>query len=249
MKNKKICIIGYGSHVKKTIIPSLNLKKENIKFVTKKKIKNYDTFFSIEEAVKKLSKDYIFFNSTPPESHFLTSKLILSSGFNIIIEKPICLNERQLIKLNDISKKKKLFMFENMMYFYSKQFILFKKVLRKKKDIKSIDIKFSIPSFNRKSFRLKNSLQSSILYDMGCYPFSLISYFSFNYNNLVISHKIKNKKLIFIKSSFVSKKIKFKITIAIYRKYENYVKVNFNNNTSLILNHFFYGKKIVKKIT
>ena len=39
MKNKKICIVGHGHHVEKTIIPSLSIKSENIKIVTKKKIK------------------------------------------------------------------------------------------------------------------------------------------------------------------------------------------------------------------
>lgn len=37
MKIKKICIVGYGSHVKNTIIPSLDLKNINIKIITKKK--------------------------------------------------------------------------------------------------------------------------------------------------------------------------------------------------------------------
>jgi predicted dehydrogenase len=47
-------------------------------------------------------------------------------------------------KINGIAKKNKLFMFENMMYFYSKQFNYLKKLLNKK-NINKIDIKFSIP--------------------------------------------------------------------------------------------------------
>ena len=70
MKNKKICIIGYGSHIKKTIIPSLSIKSKNIKIVTKKKLNDFETFSNIQLALKKLSKDYIFFNSTPPKFHY-----------------------------------------------------------------------------------------------------------------------------------------------------------------------------------
>ncbi len=246
MKTKKICIVGYGSHVKKTIIPSLNLDDKNIKIITRKNVNNFETFSNIKIALKKLSKDYIFFNSTPPKFHYLTTKLILTSGFNVIVEKPLCLNVYQLEKLGSIAKNKKLFMFENMMYLYSNQFNFLKKLLNKKK-IQKIDIKFSIPNFSKKSFRIENNLHSSILYDMGCYPFSLISYFGFNNKKFKVSYKTKNRKLNYINILFKSKNIKFEITFSIFQKYENYVRVNFKDNSTYQLNHIFYGKKIQKK--
>ena len=60
MKYKKICLVGYGSHVKNTIIPSLNLDKKNIKIITKKTLNDFETFSSVKEALKALPKDYIF---------------------------------------------------------------------------------------------------------------------------------------------------------------------------------------------
>ena len=242
MAIKKICIIGYGSHVKNTIIPSLDINTENIKIVTKKKITDFETFSSIKLALKKLPKDYIFFNSTPPKFHYSTSKLILSSGYNIIVEKPLCLNFHQLKKLNNIAKIKKLFIFENMMYLYSDQFKLIKKLLNKK-EIKKIDINFSIPDFSKKSFRRENNLESSILYDMGCYPFSFVSYFGFDNENYQVFYKKKNTKINYIEIIFTSKNIEFKITLAIYKEYKNYVELMFQDNSSYRLNHFFYGKK------
>ena len=246
MKNKKICIIGYGSHIKKTIIPSINTANKNIKIITRQNVKGFETFSNIKIALKQLSKDYIFFNSTPPRFHYLITKLILSSGFSLIVEKPLCLNVNQFEKLNSIAKKNKLFMFENMMYFYSKQFIFFRKLL-KKNVINKIEINFSIPSFSKKSFRAKNDIYSSILYDMGCYPFSLLAYFGFNNRKFNVKHKIKNKKLNFLEISLISKKIKFEIILSIFQKYENYVKVNFQDGSTYQLDHFFYGKKIKKK--
>lgn len=247
MKNKKICIIGHGHHVEKTIIPSLNIKSENIKIVTKKKLKNFETFPNIKEALKILTKDYIFFNSTPPKLHYSITKLILSSGFNVIVEKPLCLSANQLKNLKNIATNKKLIMFENMMYLYSKQFQFFKKLFnKKKKEIKKIDINFSIPSFNKKSFRKDNNLNSSILFDMGCYPFSLLAYFGLKNKSYEITYKLSKKKLSFINICFITKKIKFNVIISIYRSYENYVKIHFKDNFVYHLNHFFYGKKIKK---
>ena len=245
MKIKKICIVGYGSHVENTIIPSLNIHTKNIKIITKKQINGFETFSNIQSALKKLTKDYIFFNSTPPKFHYSISRLILSSGFNVIVEKPLCLKVNQLEKLYNIAKKKELFIFENMMYFYSKQFKILKNFL-KNNNMKEIDMKFSIPDFANNSFRVEKSLDSSILYDMGCYPFSLVSYFGFESNNYKVLHRTKNKKINFIEVLFTSKKIKFKITLAIYKAYENYVKVTFKDDAIYYFNHFFYGKKIKK---
>jgi hypothetical protein len=246
MRIKKICFIGYGSHVKKTLIPSLNLNNKNIKIVTTKKLNNFQTFSSLQIALRNLTKDYIFFNSTPPTFHYSLSKLILSSGFNLIVEKPMCLKSWQVEKLYDLAKKKNVFIFENMMYFYSQQFKLIKKVISKK-NIDSIDIKFAIPAFNLNSFRTKANLKSSILYDMGCYPFSLLAYFNFDLQNFRIRYIVKKKRLIFFEVYFIAKKIKFKIICAVFQKYENFLKVYFKNFTSCKFNYVFYGKKAKKE--
>ena len=245
MKNRKICIVGYGAHVKNTIIPTLNVNPENIRIITSKSIKGFQTFSNIKLALKELSKDYIFFNSTPPNVHYITSKLILSSGFNLIVEKPLCMNIRQLQKLRDISKKKQLFVFENMMYFYSKQFKYLKKLLNLKK-IQQIDINFSIPKFKKNTFRDNCNLESTIIYDMGCYPFSLLAFFGFNFQNYKILYKTINKKINFIEIKFVSKKINFKIILACFKDYKNFVRVKLKDKSIYHLNHFFYGKKINK---
>ena len=245
MRNRKICIVGYGEHVKNTIIPSLNLKKKNIKIITRKKNCSFFSFPDIKSATKQLTKDYIFFNSTPPKDHFITSKLILNSGFNLIVEKPLCTHLKQLRHLHQIARKNRVIIFESMMFFYSKQFTLLKKIL-KRKDIKEININFSIPRVRKNTFRTEKNLESSILYDMGCYPFSLISYFRFNSNNYKVFYKTKNKRLSFIKTTFLSKKIKFQVIIAIYKTYQNYVQIIFKNNSQYYLDYFFYGKTIQK---
>ena len=239
MKIKKVCIVGYGPHVEKTIIPSLSLKKRNIKIISSKiQIKNFDVFPNIKTALKKIGKDHIIFNATPPRLHFETSKLILNMGFNLIIEKPICLNTKQYTHLKILSKKQGLFIFENMMYFYSKQFSIFEKYILDKSKINSIKLNFLIPNFNKDSFRSSTSLNSSLLYDVGCYPFSLISYLGFEMKDFNIVYKFKNKILNYLKIDFTSKKIKF------------FVKIGFFYNSDkkkIRFNYFFYGKKIIKK--
>jgi hypothetical protein len=131
------------------------------------------------------------------------------------------------------------------MYLYSKQFLLLKNLLNKKK-INEVNMTFTIPDFSKNSFRVNNDLNSSLLYDMGCYPFSLVSYFGFDNKKYKVFYKTKKNKLIFLKISFLSKQIKFIIKLAIFKKYENYIKIIFKDNSIYRLNHFFYGKKIKK---
>ncbi len=192
MSINKICFIGYGNHVKKTIIPSLTINKKNIKIVTKKKIsENFETFTDIKTALKSLDKSYIFFNSTPPKEHYSTSKLILNSGFNIIVEKPICSTTLQYKTLKKIADKKGLFLFENMMYFFSKQFSIFKSKIKYLSKIKKIEINFTIPKFSSNSFRTNFHIENSLLYDVGCYPISLISFLGIQPTKIKFNFKKK----------------------------------------------------------
>ena len=248
MKIKKVCIVGYGSHVEKTIIPSLSIKKKNIKIISSKPaIKNFEIYPNIKTALKKIDKRYVIFNATPPNLHFKTSKLILNMGFNLIIEKPICLNVKQLSKLKMLSNKQGLFIFENMMYFYSDQFLIFKKYILNKSKIDTIKLNFCLPNFNKDSFRSNTNLNSSLLYDVGCYPFSLISYLGFEMKDFNINHRFKNKILNYLNIDFYSKKIKFFVKIGFFRKYENFVEIVYSDKTKVRFNYFFYGKKIKKK--
>ena len=248
MQINKICFVGYGNHVKKTIIPSLSIKKKNIKIVTKQKItENYQAFTDIKIALESLDKSYIFFNSTPPKEHFSTSKLILNSGFNIIVEKPICSSSLQYKTLKKIADKKGLFLFENMMYFFSKQFSIFNNKIKYLSKIEKIEINFTIPKFSSNSFRTNHHIENSLLYDVGCYPISLIAYLGIKPTEIKFDFKKKNKLLSNIKISIISKKIQFDIFIGFFEKYQNNVILNYFDGSILTFNHFFYGKKIIKE--
>ena len=193
-----------------------------------------------------ISKDFVIFNATPPNIHFAISKLVLQMGYSLIVEKPICLNVYQYRELKKLAFKNKLFIFENMMYFYSHQFIFFEEKIKKKK-IKFFEINFSIPNFSRNSFRKSFNSRYLLLYDVVCYPLSLISYLGYKINNYNLTYKYKNKILNFIQISFRSTSIDFLIKISFFNQYQNYVKVTYDDNSSVKLNHFFYGKKVKKK--
>ena len=96
----KVCIVGLGSHAKNKIIPAIKLiNSSQLAVVTSQKDfsdNNVRIFENVNEAISNLEKDYIFYISTPPSSHFEIAKNLMINKFNCLIEKPIFLNCNEL---------------------------------------------------------------------------------------------------------------------------------------------------------
>ena len=247
MNKKNYCIVGYGSHAKNKIIPQLIKNKKNILgVVTSKKKLPFLNFKNLEEAILCSNKNTIFIICSPPHIHSKQSKKILNSGFNVFIEKPIFTNIQDLKKNIDISKKNKVFFLENMMFEYSKTFRKFLKTFKKeRKIISDMELIFTIPDYPNKTFRSKKYNYSTNLFDIGCYPISLLNKLFHQIDLKIFDIKnIQNlkKELIFIKNTNF-KKIKILIKIGIDKFYENKIILKCKKNKTYIFYPFFYGRE------
>lgn len=248
------CLIGYGRHLKNKIIPALkNINANIVGIITSQNVINDDftKFSSISEAIFSIPKDTIFIISSPPEVHFKQAKFIMNNNFNIFIEKPITIKKNGILKLIEISKKNKVFMVENFMYFYSKKFQEFNNEwLNKESQIKKVYINFIIPYLPTKTFRSNIQNYPINLYDMGCYPLSLLNKIK-SYDNKInimkITNKLKtNKEIIYLQSNL---NIDYKIKFGVGLEYQNNVKIFYNNGDTSLYEPFFYGRKNNVKIT
>lgn len=104
----KIGIIGSG-FAAQVHLPAIKMSNylEVGGVVTKKKIKKIQTFFSIEELLKKKEID-LFLVATPPSTHLSIAKKIIYSKKPIYFEKPFCLNLNEAQKLNLLLKNQKI---------------------------------------------------------------------------------------------------------------------------------------------
>lgn len=247
---KKLCIIGYGAHTKKTLIPSFKkLNNKSLKIISSKNITlDFEIYENLNFALNNLDKKYFFYNCTPPNQHFSTSKKILLNGFNLIIEKPICLNINQLQVLTTLARKKKLILIENMMYFQTKQFKYFNNIYSSTAHIKSLYINFNIPSFDTSSFRsIVKQKETLLLDDVLCYPLSLLAFYDIDLKNYELISKYRNKYLSTLKIKFKYKKINIQINVGFFKNYKNNVIILCKDKSSYTFNHFFYGKKLIKE--
>ncbi len=191
MTNKKFCIVGYGNHTKNKLIPLFEKNSIDLSIVTKKKLlKNkFKIYSNIKNAIANEEKNTSFIICSPPHVHTRQSELLIKSGYNVFIEKPICTKVNDLKKILNLAKSNKTFLVESMMFKYS---IIYKKFInifqKNKKNLSKVDIVFTIPRNPLNTFRKDNLNYNVNLYDIGCYPIALM-------NNIFSENKFKILKI------------------------------------------------------
>ena len=241
------CLVGIGKHSDKKIIPSIIKSKNNLKYVVtsqrKKTIDGIIIFNTLDQALKKVSKNTIFILSTPPKIHQKQALKILKNNFNIIIEKPSFLSSASLIKCINLKKKNNKFIYENFMYRHSYAFHIISSFIKNFSDeIISININFLLPSYPSNSFRTNSNYVVSTIYDIGCYITSFTVFSKININSIKLLKNFYQKRTIY-SSLFELHHEKFDIKAHIGRDkiYKNNISILLNNNFKVVMEYFFFG--------
>lgn len=131
-------IVGTGLIAQQHIQCLLKLKDANLVGVcdlsptkaqlTSERYENVPWFTDYKEMLEKV-KPKVVHITTPANAHFLIAKDCLELGANVIIEKPIVLNEEELITLREISQKNGLTIIEDHNYLFNKEIIKIKELI------------------------------------------------------------------------------------------------------------------------
>lgn len=247
---KHLSIWSYSNHFQNKVLPSIrSIKNLNItSILTSKKIKLNK--ISIFKDKKKFFRDdnssFIYISSINSE-HYKNCKLALINKKNVVCEKPICLNKKQLLKIKKIASKNKKKFFEVIQYINHPLFIKLKSILSNNKigKIKIVESMFKIPLNKNNDFRFKKNLGGGALYDVGYYPISIM-FTLFNSKNIKILKKnITKENNLDINGKIVAKnenRIFFNLAWGFKSKYKNYVKII--GTKGIIEVDFIYSKKI-----
>jgi len=76
-------------------------------------------FSSVDEFVHYGQPVDLVIVTTPTNKHFPIVKLLLENGYNVLVEKPICLSSVQVKELETIAKKKKLILYQSTLERYN----------------------------------------------------------------------------------------------------------------------------------
>ena len=253
-KNKKICIVGVGKHSYTNLMPLL--KKMNFKIVglvsrsPKLYNRHFKRYISLNLAIKHLPKDTIYLISSPPRTHYPILKKLLINNKNVLVEKPLVVNLYEVFQLHKLNLKSKNFFYEMFMYKFTS---CYKKLINFYRDnindIKLIELTFLLPSYPKSSFRDGISLEDSCLFDIGSYVFDLSMELGNKIENLkILNTSFEENRLVRIQFNFQINSINLLADIGLHTEYKNYIKVIKKDQSYIIFDKIFYGKKTVKEI-
>ena len=214
----KVAIIGYGywgPKLARNIQNSNDFQIDYIVDTSKKNLINAKKSFPLSRFLndyKKLdtSKIDLVVISTPTITHYKLAAHFLKYS-NILIEKPLALNNHDVKKLERISKKSKKKLFVDYPFIFSGSIRLINNIIKKKKYGKLLEIE----SF-REQAPIRND--SDVVWDLGVHDISILRF-------LLKSNPIKIKSI-----KYNTVKTKQKDTAYINLNYKNNLKVFIKNS-------------------
>ena len=230
-------IIGLSNHFFKNIYP--NLKKNKL-FKIKgayspskvglnyiDSIKIYKSFDSIinNESIKH------YYISNITSLHYKTCLRLLKNKKNIICEKPLTLKYNEFSNLINLANKNKLIIFEAFMFKYHNNYFKLEELIKDNNigKIKSMNIRFNIPSLDKNNFRYSKDKGGGSYSDLGCYTVKMMSLLVNSKIDKICGYKVYDRRnidlfgnaLILFKSGIICN-----LEWGFDKAYENNIKIN-----------------------
>lgn len=182
-----IIIIGFGSHVRKNILPLFNRMKRKVTILKilatkarKENVVEEGQEYSTEQfdSTALVGMDWVYI-ATPISTHGKLIRKALEKNSNVVCEKVLTHSLSEAEKLFTYAESRGKKLYEVCMYRYHKQYIYLENFIKQNKIlIRQIDIEFKIPHIDPENIRYKDK-EGGALYDLGYYPISLaVSLFS-----------------------------------------------------------------------
>ena len=252
---QSFCIIGVGAHARNKIIPALLANNQLVVGLVSTQspslLPSSPVFTTIDSALEALPKHTVFIVSTPPSLHFHQVRLLVMAGRNVIVEKPAFISGSDSLEIAAICKANGTFVVEGFMHRHTE---LYKRFLAywffHRHQIQTMDAIFCIPDFPANTFRQNRAIESSCLYDMGCYALSLLTDLMLPLTNLRIVH-VSQLHNVFEKISIFGEidGIVISIQIGSSFAYQNTIELRTRDGTTAQFSPFFYGRPGERLIT
>ena len=226
----------------KHIIIVTNYKNQLEKWKKKKNFKKMIITSNYKDLKKYDSNFALVVNKN--EDHYKTCSKAINLNQNVLVEKPLRINELSLKKLINESIKKKLFIYLSLPYLFANYFLYIKKKIIKKKKIKKINIEwFDKKNEIRYGFLKRHDDNIHYLEDIFYHLFSLISIF-LGSKKITVKQKLQKFNDIFIaKFKFQNTEIEIKFSKKSKIR-KRILKIGFSNKKDITVN-FSNDKKVL----
>ncbi|MCY7422816.1 MAG: Gfo/Idh/MocA family oxidoreductase [Chitinophagaceae bacterium] len=149
-------------------------------------------WFDYEELYSSNEIDAVYI-ATTHNFHFEQCKQCLMHGKNVLCEKPITLNDREMKELSAIAHQQKLFLMEAMWTWFLPPVLQVQKWIEEGRigEVKVIEASFGFPMEKNLAGRLYNiHLAGGALNDLGVYPIALSTLFTNSKPNKIVASSV-----------------------------------------------------------
>lgn len=249
-----VCIIGLGDHAKNKLVPGLESAGLQIIGVVSRNptlvMLGVQIFLTVTDAISRLPETTLFVIATPPNVHYAQVKAVIEAGRDVFVEKPAFLSLKESVELRRLASERSVVLVEMLMYLENNSV---QQIISELKcasgSVKNIECQFLIPSVPLGTFRTEASLGNSLLSDMACYPLSLLAIAGYDLSNLILiedNRRAKKNPTFCIKGK--SQKTNIHIRVGHDDKYQNNLKLVFDDDREISCEPFFYGRKGHRKL-
>ncbi len=136
---QQIAVIGagnWGKNIVRTLhsmdaLHSVTEQSDSLRSVVKEQYPNIEILESVDELLQQSSCPVIL--ATPVATHFALAKKLLEAGRDLLIEKPMAMNQQECIELNAIAKKNKCILMVGHLLIYQPAVTFIKEYMTGKK--------------------------------------------------------------------------------------------------------------------
>jgi hypothetical protein len=242
----RFCVVGLGNHARTKLIPALIANRQQIVgVVTKQSYSEAPNFCRLEEALSIVPSDTVFVISTPPTMHFDQALLVTKAGFDLILEKPAFITERDALRVVAASTHRGTVLVEGFMHRYTE---LYRRLMAwfraEQSSIVAVKATFVVPVMPKGTFRHNGFIPSSSLYDIGCYVLSLFADLDLPLDNLEMKQVLfpgdSDREILHLEGilgAFFAN-----VRVGVDATYANRVSFRTKNGVTMTFSPFFYGR-------
>lgn len=244
----RFCIVGVGGHARTKLIPALVANRQRIAGLVSRQRPDAlpcgPVFATLEEALASVPADTAFVLATPPALHFEQACMAVAAKRDVIVEKPGFVTERDAREIARRCEAAGAVLVEGFMHRHT---LLFERLLAfweiNRARVRALSIDFLVPALLPGTFRQAGTIESSCLYDIGCYGLSLLADLGLPLDGL---HLAQGGEVIDLAGRLDGIDVTLRIGVA--EAYENRVELRTDDGAVTQFSPFFYGRPADKRI-
>lgn len=187
------CVVGLGNHARTKLLPALAGNGQLVTgLVTRSDpqgLPDAPVFPDIETALRELPFRTVFVIATPPSLHFAQALPVIRAGRDVIVEKPAFASRSETVEVAEEVARSGSLLVEAFMHRHTRLYDELVATFQSEAPITGLRTEFLIPEMPTSgTFRGATDIACSSLYDMGCYPLSLLSDLGLPLDDLAITH-------------------------------------------------------------